>query len=254
LELRPVLDSLVNRESGSLAIEASAVVGTVIAVRMAWMFGAAALPGGHRLVGATRRGARSWRDTTVIGWAGMRGAVSLAAALAHPQSFPQRDLLVFITFSVIVATLVGQGLTLPPLIRRLGLVTPDEQDVVLLAEARRRLTVVALSRIDDLGQGDQFPDEVVDRIRIGYESQLARMDRRLEAIDVGDHDGDGTGNGDGPADHRYGDVQAERELRKLVIATERVELGHLLARRKVTERVAGEVRAALDIDETTMRP
>ena len=55
LELRPILDSLVNRESGSLAIEASAVVGTVIAVRMAWMFGVALLPGGHRLVGVTRR-------------------------------------------------------------------------------------------------------------------------------------------------------------------------------------------------------
>ena len=78
---------------------------------------------------------RSWRETTVVGWAGMRGAVSLAAALALPQSFPQRDLLVFLTFAVIVATLVGQGLTLPPLIRRLGLVTRDEQDMVLVAEA-----------------------------------------------------------------------------------------------------------------------
>jgi monovalent cation/hydrogen antiporter len=254
LELRPILDSLVNRESGSLAIEASAVVGTVIVVRMAWMFAVRMLPGGQRLVGATRRSTRSWRETTVVGWSGMRGAVSLAAALALPQDFPQRDLLVFITFAVIVATLVGQGLTLPPLIRRLGLVTPDEQDVVLLAEARRRLTVMALSRIDDLGRSDQFPDEVVDRIRIGYESQLARMDRRLEAIDAGDLDEGGSGNGTDPFAERYGDLSAERELRKLVITVERVELDQLVARRKVSERVAGEVRAALDVDETTMRP
>jgi CPA1 family monovalent cation:H+ antiporter len=254
LELRPILDSLVNRESGSLAIEASAVVGTVIVVRMAWMFAVTALPGGHRLVGAARDSTRSWRETTVVGWAGMRGAVSLAAALALPQDFPQRDLLVFITFAVIVATLVGQGLTLPPLIRRLGLVTRDEQDVVLLAEARRRLTVIALSRIDDLGRSNQFPAEVVDRIRIGYESQLARMDRRLEAIDAGDLDDGGPGNGIDPSVERYGDLAAERELRKLVITTERVELDQLLARRKVSERVAGEVRAALDVDETTMRP
>ena len=95
---------------------------------------------------------------------------------------------------------------------------------------------------------------MVDRIRIGYESQLARMDRRLEAIDDGDVDEDGSGNGTAPSADRYGDVQAERELRKLVIATERIELGRLLARRKVSERVAGEVRAALDLDETTMRP
>ena len=184
----------------------------------------------------------------------MRGAVSLAAALALPQDFPQRDLLVFLTFAVIVATLVGQGLTLPPLIRRLGLVTRDEQDTVLLAEARRRLTVIALSQIDDLSRSDQFPGEVVDRIRIGYESQLARMDRRLEVIDAGDFDEGGSGDRAHRSADRYGDLQAERELRKLVIATERAELDRLLARRKVSERVAEEVRAALDVDETTMRP
>ena len=115
---------------------------------MAWMFGITALPGGQRLFGASDVRSPSWRETTVVGWAGMRGAVSLAASLALPQNFPQRDLLVFLTFAVIVATLVGQGLTLPPLIRRLGLVTRDEQDAVLVAEARRRLTVLALSRLD----------------------------------------------------------------------------------------------------------
>ena len=101
------------------------MVGVVIVVRMAWMFAATALPGGQRLFGASPDATRSWRETTVVGWAGMRGAVSLAAALALPQDFPQRDLVVFLTFAVIVATLVGQGLTLPPLIRRLGLVTRD---------------------------------------------------------------------------------------------------------------------------------
>ena len=167
LELRPILDSLVNRESGSLALEALAVVGVVIVVRIVWIFGATALPGGQRLVGASQRSSRSWRETAVVSWAGMRGAVSLAAALALPQNFPQRDLLVFLTFAVIVATLVGQGLTLPPLIRRFGLVTRDEQDVVLVAETRRRLTVIALSRIGDLTRTDQFPDAVVERIRMG---------------------------------------------------------------------------------------
>ncbi len=131
LELRPILDSLTNRTSGSLAVESLAVVGVVIVVRMVWMFGATALPGGQRLFGATEATARSWRETTVVGWAGMRGAVSLAAALALPQDFPQRDLIIFLTFGVIVATLVGQGLTLPPLIRRLGLVTRDQQDLLL---------------------------------------------------------------------------------------------------------------------------
>jgi NhaP-type Na+/H+ or K+/H+ antiporter len=257
LELRPIIDSLANRESGSLVIESLSVVGAVIVVRIVWIFGAAALPGGQRLVGATRRSARSWPETTVISWSGMRGAVSLAAALALPQDFPERDLVVFLAFAVIVATLVGQGLTLPPLIRRLGVVTPDEQDAVLVAEARRRLTVIALSSIDDLSRGGQFPDEVVDRIRAGYESQLARIERRLAALSSGtggdDDVGDGSG-GVGAGAAGAGALEAERKLRRLVIATERTELDQLIARRKVTEQVAGGVRAALDVDETTMRP
>ena len=89
----------------------------------------------------------------------------------------------FLAFAVIVATLVGQGLTLPPLIRRFGLVTRDEQDVVLVAEARRRLTVMALSRIDDLAQTDRFPDRGdgpdPDRLRVpaGPHRPPARGDR-----------------------------------------------------------------------------
>jgi monovalent cation/hydrogen antiporter len=254
LELRPILDSLVNRESGSLILESLAVVGTVIVVRMVWMFAATALPGGERLFGASPSSGRSWRETSVMGWAGMRGAVSLAASLALPQSFPHRDLLVFLTFAVIVATLVGQGLTLPPLIRRLRLVTSDEQDTVLVAEARRRLTVIALSHLDDLARGGGFPPEVVERLRLGYESQLGRIDRRLEMMSSGQEDGDDPDRGPtSPSDAGDG-RQAEHELRRQVIAAERTELEHLLARRKITRQVADGVRAALDLDEITLRP
>jgi CPA1 family monovalent cation:H+ antiporter len=256
LELRPILDSLVNRESGSLILESLAVVGTVIVVRVVWMFAATALPGGERLFGASARSGRSWRETSVMGWAGMRGAVSLAASLALPQSFPHRDLLVFLTFAVIVATLVGQGLTLPPLIRRLRLVTADEQDTVLVVEARRRLTVIALSRLDDLARGGGFPPEVVERLRMGYESQLGRIDRRLETMSSGrgDRDGDDPESGPGSLPDTGDGQQAEHELRRQVIAAERTELEHLLARRKISRPVADGVRAALDLDEITLRP
>jgi CPA1 family monovalent cation:H+ antiporter len=230
----------------------------VIVVRIVWIFGATAVPSAQRLLGFGHRPSHPWRESTVVGWAGMRGAVSLAASLALPQSFPHRDLLVFLTFAVIVATLVGQGLTLPPLIRRLGLVTRDQQDGVLVAETRRRLTVLALARLEELTGTERFPDEVVDRIRSGYESQLARLDRRLVALrsrdgEVGGAPG-GSENGDGSSVGSRGHLEAEQELRKLVIAAERTELDLLLARRKITEPVAGGVRAALDIDETTMRP
>jgi hypothetical protein len=123
---------------------------------------------------------------------------------------------------------------------------------VLVAETRRRLTVVALSEIDDLTRDDGFPDPVVDRIRSGYETQLARIDRRLEVIGSGEEEGDG--DLDGSAGNGNGHVGAERELRMRVITAERAELDRLLARRRVTKQVADGVRAALDRDETTMRP
>ena len=163
LELRPVLETLTARSSGSLVVESLAVVGAVVVLRMVWMFGATALPGGRHLFSANQQAPSTWRETTVVGWAGMRGAISLAAALALPTSFAERDLVLFLTFTVIVATLVGQGLTLPPLIRRLSLVTRDNQDRVLAIGARRRLVVLALARIDDLAVAEGTPPEVTER-------------------------------------------------------------------------------------------
>ena len=251
LELRPVLEALTARSSGSLVVESLAVVGAVVVLRMAWMFGATALPGGRHLFSTNQGTPSTWRETTVVGWAGMRGAISLAAALALPTSFAERDLVLFLTFAVIVATLVGQGLTLPPLIRRLGLVTRGEQDLVLATEARRRLVVLALIRIDDLAAAGGTPPEVRDRVRTGYEALLAQVDRRLDVL------GDGSGTVDtagGPIESETEALAAEAVLRRTVIAAERDELDRMVARRKVTRPVADEVRAALDVDETTMRP
>ncbi len=248
LELRPVLQTLTSRSSGSLVLESLAVVGTVIVLRIVWMFGATALPGGRQLFSTNQGTPATWRETTVVGWAGMRGAISLAAALALPTSFAERDLVLFLTFAVIVATLVGQGLTLPPLIRRLGLVSRGEQDAVLAAEARRRLAVIALARIDDLAATRGTPDAVTERVRTGYEALIAQVDRRLDLLSD-----DGTGPG-APAEGGTPAVEAELELRRLVIELERDELDRMVVRRRVSQPVAADVRAALDIDETTMRP
>ena len=288
LELRDVLDSLTNRESGSLAAESLAVVGVVIVVRLVWIFGTAAIPGRYRLLGpAPLR--TTWRETTVVGWAGMRGAVSLAAALALPNGFPGRDLVVFITFAVIVATLVGQGLSLPPLIRKLGVVSAGEHETVQVMRTRRRLTATALRRLDELGASGRYPPEVVERLHLGYEFQLARLDRGLGALDdttatdertgvdgpQGDRDGaeghpgvrapaagdagDAGTATDGPEDVATpidveAQLRAERELRRAIIDAEREALGDLVTRKRVSQRVAEQVCSALDVDETTMRP
>jgi CPA1 family monovalent cation:H+ antiporter len=99
---------------------AVAVSLTAILLRLVWVFPAAYLP---RLLSRrirTHEPAPPWQGIVVVGWTGLRGVVSLAASLALPADFPNRNLIVFLTFWVIFATLVGQGLTLPVLIRVLG--------------------------------------------------------------------------------------------------------------------------------------
>jgi monovalent cation/hydrogen antiporter len=116
----------------------------VIVIRIVWVFPATYLP---RLLSPSLRAKDpypSWRTTTVIGWSGMRGIVSLAAALALPytigdQLFPERGVTIFFTICVVFATLVLQGLTLGPLIKRLGLTESDSSH-----GRENRLRIVAL--------------------------------------------------------------------------------------------------------------
>ena len=124
-----------------------------------------------------------------------------------------------------------------------------------MAEARRRLTVIALSRIEDLARPSGSPTRWWTGSASGTSPSWPASTAGSRRSTAGTVDGDrGRGRDTTPSADRYGDLQAERELRKLVIATERTELDQLLARRKVSERVADGVRAALDVDETTMRP
>ena len=163
LQLRPILSSLAGTPVAVLAGQALAVSAVVVAARMAWEFTIPYLvrvldrrPGQiMRRVGASER--------LVLGWSGMRGAVSLAAALALPQDFPMRNLILFLTFSVILATLVVQGLTLPALIRRLRF---EQDDAVEREELRARLaaTHAAIDRLDQLAGADWTRDDTVERL------------------------------------------------------------------------------------------
>ena len=104
----------------------------MIAIRIAWVFPFTYLPACSRAGCATASPSPPWQHTLIVAWTGMRGAVSLAAALALPFTidaggpFPERDLIIFLAFSVILATLLVQGLTLPPLIQLLGVDDDDE--------------------------------------------------------------------------------------------------------------------------------
>src|SRR3954469_7707858 len=124
----------------------------------------------------------SWRPRMVLAWAGLRGAVSLAAALALPQNFPERDLLIWLTLCVILATLVFQGLTFPILIRRLGI---RESDDVQLEELRGRKAAarVALERIDALRAEDWTRPDSLDRLQALHEFRYRRMAQRAGFLD-----------------------------------------------------------------------
>jgi Na+/H+ antiporter len=128
LQIRPILASLDPTERRQYFIVAAAIVITVIIVRLAWQLTATALVAlRYRL---SKTSTRIPVESTIgggvlIGWSGMRGIVTLAAALALPTGFPRRDLIIFASFSVVLATLVLQGLTLKPLLRVLGVHDDD---------------------------------------------------------------------------------------------------------------------------------
>ena len=151
-----------------------AVAATAIVSRIVWVYPATYLP---RFLSAKLRArdpSPPARAVFIISWAGMRGVVSLAAAFALPPDFPARELILFLTFCVIAATLVGQGLTLPWLIRHLGVLAPPGQDG---EEVHARLAAVeaALQRLEELR--NDFPDHLplIDQLRDEYEHEAEHV-------------------------------------------------------------------------------
>jgi monovalent cation/hydrogen antiporter len=177
LQLHPILSGVSGRSVASLVGQAVLVSGVVIAVRVAWEF---TVPYLIRLL--DRRPAQvvrriGARERLVLGWSGMRGAVSLAAALALPLDFPQRDLLVFLTFAVILATLVVQGLTLPALIRRLR-VRGDDAEEREEVRARLAATDAALARLHELAGAEWTREDTVERLDGLYQFRRRRLKAR----------------------------------------------------------------------------
>ena len=143
---------------------------TVITARFVWIFGIAILT---RALGGRLH--YPWRGLVVVSWAGMRGVVSLAAALALVADFPGRALILYLTFCVIVATLVGQGLTLPWLIRRLGVTAT--QDDLENEETHARLAAVeaGLRRLEELRSEIPGHDPLLDQLRVDLEHEASHV-------------------------------------------------------------------------------
>jgi monovalent cation/hydrogen antiporter len=190
LQLPSILDSLSGSSAGQLILYASVVSAAVILTRIVWVPVFAWLP--RRLFRRIRERDPypPWQHMAITSWTGMRGAVSLAAALALPLAtdagspFPMRDLIVFLTFAVISATLVLQGLSLPPLIRWLDV--HDDYEVRSESKARLKAARAAMDRVEQLRQEEWTRDDTMDRLRGMYEYRSRRFTARFREPEDGE--------------------------------------------------------------------
>jgi CPA1 family monovalent cation:H+ antiporter len=193
LQARTLLDRIGDWSATELIFPAVIVIAVVIVTRFVWMFPAVYLP--RWLFPPIRRRDPSppWTYPFVLASTGIRGIVSLAAALAIPfatdagEPFPDRDLILFLTFCVILVTLVGQGLLLPTVIRALGLAHAGrrERHSERAAEhaARRTAITAALERLDAIAAERTLPDDVVKPLRAQLRDQLHHIEHRSDGDD-----------------------------------------------------------------------
>jgi CPA1 family monovalent cation:H+ antiporter len=184
LQLPEIIRDTAGASLGELIEDAAAIFAVVVAARFAWVYSARLV---RRTLGLPSLSAR---ESLLVSWAGMRGAVSLAAALAIPLAtdvgdrFPGRNLIVFTTFAVILGTLVLQGLSFPWVVRRTGL--EDEVDDVRV-EAGAALTAVdaALARLDRLEADGTVEPEIAERVRVFYALKRSNLGA-LTDVDQGE--------------------------------------------------------------------
>jgi CPA1 family monovalent cation:H+ antiporter len=217
--------------------------GIVIVLRLLWMFPATELSYWIR----TRILRQSYpqpsaKQVFVVGWTGMRGVVALAAAIALPEllpdgsSFPQRNLIIFLTFSVILVTLVLQGLTLPPLIRALGLAgksgTDGEEE-----EARRIITSTALTHLES-ARGQDLEDFVAV-----YDDLARRYTRRLASLSRENSEADGMSNQE---------LARYRKILGELLRLERRTAVRLRNEGRINDEVLRKIEHELDLSETRL--
>ena len=215
----------------------------VIVARFAWVFPATYLP---RLINPRLRARDpmpSWRTVFVIAFTGVRGAVSLAAALALPfalpngEAFPHRDLILFVAFGVIFITLVGLGLGLPPMVRALGVTQVGRDEHIAEREseiaARREALDAALKSLDAITDDRELSDEVVKLLRARHET---RANQLPDTLDPDKHDVSAAG------------TALTREL----ISTERKFIHMLLRDGKITDETRRRIERDLDLEEASL--
>jgi len=240
LQLPSIRANLSSYSVSTLAGYALAICAVVIGVRPIWVFPGAYLPRWFSRRIRERETDPGWRNVSIAAWSGMRGVVSLAAGMALPAAtnrgdpFPGRDLLVFLTFAVILATLVGQGLTLAPLIKWLG-VRPDRHEEREEIKARIALAEAAQLRIAQLAGEARLPESAINALRVKYENRIAHLtDEQAHVLGWS---------------HRREELVAGRRLRREALAAERRKLLELRHRGEVADELLHKLQHELDLDE-----
>jgi Na+/H+ antiporter len=240
LQLPFILDELTGNSTMDALGYAAVISALVIAVRFVWLFTTPYLVRAldRRASQVSRRvGAR---ERVLVGWSGMRGAVSLAAALALPLdtgAFPERDLILLITFVVIVVTLVGQGLTLPAVIRGLRL-RDDGSDEVEEVRGRIEAAQAALIRLEELAEVEWTRDATVERVRRLYEYRQRRF--AVRAGDIDDEDGIEESSA------------AYQRLMHELYAAQRAMLVQMRNRGEISNDVMHRIERDLDLEEARL--
>ncbi|MHA3021168.1 Na+/H+ antiporter [Mycobacterium sp. BMJ-28] len=241
LQLRSIINGLHDYPLGALALYALAAAGTVVAVRMAWFCAVPPLirAAARRPPPGPGRNSGSWQLITA--WSGMRGAISLAVALALPLStdagsFPHRDLILFLTFAVIFSTLVVQGLTLPALIHRLRPVD-EASDAEEEFKARLVAAKAAIAQIDVLASEDWAREDTVQRMRALYEYRSRRFAARLGKIE------------DDGYEDRSG---AYQQMIRLVLQAQRQALLNMRREGRLSNEMLNRILRDLDLEESRL--
>ena len=227
-QLPAVIRGLREYDVSTVIIAVVVTVGVVLVVRPLWLLLTQSVPRSlHLRLGGDPESGRiaaklTGREVIALSWAGTRGVISLAAVFTVPltttagRPFPDRDLLLFCTFILVLVTLVGQGLTFAPLVRRLGLRADKLDQARLRNEARSASVRAALARIEDIAHEDHddIDDEAIDKTRAQLHTRLERYQGRLDLLQS-------TDSSDVPVSQHY---EAALRIRHTAIEAQREEL------------------------------
>ena len=245
LQARTLIAGIRGDSLSDLAASAAVVCAVVIMARFVWMFPATYLPRWLMPSIARKDPAPPWQWPFALAFTGIRGSVSLAAALAIPlttesgASFPERDRILFLTFSVILVTLVGQGLLLPAVIRALGLANTGRRerhaDRVEEFAARRLAIEAARGRLDELAAERELPEDLLRPLRQRHHDRLKNVEHRS----------------DGDESHKRA-VEQHDEIEFLLIEAERQRINDLYRAGKLKDEARRRIERELDLREALL--